>query len=134
MAVPATTWTDDRGLIWVDLGDEWPGFTNLLADAVSSLSPIGETPALSTYWIDATLDRIESRSTGRLIWGNETELVRAGESLHARSLYELFDAEQMPLADFRAILGTYRDSVTSAIAAGARLHFDGYAAQRNPHR
>jgi hypothetical protein len=134
MAVPATTWTDDRGLIWVDLGDEWPGFTSVLADSVSSLSPIGETPALSTYWIDATLDRIEGSSTGRLIWGNETELVRTGESLYAKSLYELFEAEQMPLTAFRAILGMYRDAVTSAIAAGARLQLDGYAAQRNPHR
>jgi hypothetical protein len=133
MAVPATTWPDDRGFIWVDLGDEWPGFTSLLADSVSSLSPIGQTPALSTYWIDATLDRIEGGSTGPLIWGNETELVRAGESLYAKSLYELFEAEQMPLADFRAVLRTYRDAVTSAIAAGARLHADGYIAQRNPH-
>jgi hypothetical protein len=55
MAVPATIWTDDRGLIWVELGDEWPGFTRLLADSASSLSPTGETAALSTYWIDATL-------------------------------------------------------------------------------
>ena len=67
-----------------------------------------------------------------MIWGNETELVSAGQLLHARSLYELFEAEQMPLADFEAVLRTYRDAVTSAIAAGAGFHADGYAAQRNP--
>lgn len=84
------------------------------------------------HWIDDALDRIEGGTEGRVIWGNETELVRAGQLLHARSLYKLFAAEQMPLADFEAVLRTYRDAVMSAIAAGAKLHADGYEARRNP--
>jgi hypothetical protein len=53
--------------------------------------------------------------------------------VQARSLYGLFEAEQMPVADFQVVLRTYRDAVWSAIATGATLHADGYVAQRNPH-
>jgi hypothetical protein len=133
-------WTDERGLIWADLGDGWPGFNLALADAVSALSPRGTDPALSTYWIDTALERMTPEHAKddehKVAGGNETELAVAGETVHARSLYDLFDPEQMPLDAFATMLGSYREAVLSAISRGERLRRpEGqYTSQRNPLR
>jgi len=36
-------------LVWIDLGADWPGFNGALNDGVSSLSPRGSAPTLSTF-------------------------------------------------------------------------------------
>jgi hypothetical protein len=120
------------GLIWIELGADWPGFTRALDDSVSSLSPRGTPPGLSTYWIDVTLDGLKaSPTTGehRIVGGNETEFVVAGENVQARSLYELFETEEMPRQDFEGILRTYREAVITAI--GAKRRSSSRATSRN---
>jgi hypothetical protein len=48
----------DDGIIEVDLGPEWPGFTEALNDSVSTRAPKGHPPGLSTYWIDRVLEAL----------------------------------------------------------------------------
>ncbi len=135
MAVRPTPLTDGTGQVWIELGEDWPGFNRALADSVSSLSPRGMRPGLSTYWIDATLDGLTaSRTTGeyRIAWGDETELVVKGQTVQARSLYELFETERMPRQAFEEILQAYRTAVVTAVESGATLQMDSYVPQRNP--
>lgn len=105
--------SDGRG-IDVDLGPDWPGFNETLADSVSSMPPRSAwRRGLSTYWIDHVLDGLEEGDIdGRaLAYGNATELVEEGDSVVARSLYDLFDEERMATDEFVAILNAWREQV-----------------------
>jgi hypothetical protein len=51
-------WMGSEGLIWVDAGDGRNDFSEALNDTISALSPRGEAPALSTYWIDHALSNL----------------------------------------------------------------------------
>jgi hypothetical protein len=72
------------GQVDVDLGPEWPLFTEALNDSVSSLPPRGAAGhGPSTYWVDVAkggLERaIASDSDRPFTWGNTTLLrLRAG--------------------------------------------------------
>lgn len=103
-----------RGGIDVDLGIAWPGFNETFADSVSTLPPRGwRRRGLSAYWIDALSAALDNPpSAGRaLIWGNATEMLLDGEDVVASSLYELFDAERLPIATVRAILADWKIQV-----------------------
>ncbi len=56
-----TIWKDKSGLICAEVDDGHPGFNEALADAISSLSPVGQPPALSTYWIEIAAARAALR-------------------------------------------------------------------------
>ena len=105
---------EDKGLIWLDLGPSWSSFNEALADAVSSLSPRGEPPALSTYWIDRALAAEHAESGAVVAGGNSTTIVRTRYGVRAESDYELFDAQEMPLAEFLSALQQWRDEVVAA--------------------
>lgn len=88
---------DDAGLIWVATDPAFPGFAAVLADAVGPLSPQGEPPALSTYWIDRTVtwiaENIDAADQVELAAGNSTALVQQGGAIEAVALYETFPTE-----------------------------------------
>ena len=85
------------------------------------VSPTGTEPCLSTYWIDVALKVVSGGTEDDERWvvgGNETELVVTGETVQARSLYELFEPEEMPTDEFVMALQQYQEAVLAAIAAG----------------
>jgi len=57
----------DDGIIEVDFGPEWAGFTEALNDSVTTRAARGQTPGLSTYWIDRTLDALQAASGPRTV-------------------------------------------------------------------
>jgi hypothetical protein len=92
----------DDQIIEVDLGPEWPGFTEALNDAVSTRAPRGEPAGLSTFWIDRTLSWLESADSPKkeLASGNATSLVLDGSFVVAQSDYEMWPDSRMSLDDF----------------------------------
>ncbi|UUW88970.1 hypothetical protein ABFU82_09510 [Nocardioides sp. WV_118_6] len=111
--VPAFVESPGRG---VDLtfGDAWPGFGEAFADSVSSMPPRGRRgKRLSTYWIDRALARLALPAPGpgaelSLAGGNDTALVRIGDMVVARSLYELFDDEALSVEVVAGALRAWR--------------------------
>jgi hypothetical protein len=92
----------DDQIIEVDLGPEWPGFTEALNDAVSTRAPRGQPAGLSTYWIDRTLTALETakQPTKLLASGNATSVSLDGPFVVAHSDYEMWPAERMSREDF----------------------------------
>jgi hypothetical protein len=133
--MPWTIWVDDRGLIWANAGDDLPGFNEALADSISALSPIGQPPALSTYWIDKALAGVERHSGRPISSGNATSLTRDGEEVVAESEYELFEDERMSVTAFVEGLRLWRTAVATAIQNNATISLRPgvtYWVQRNP--
>lgn len=127
--------TDERGLIHATVGDAYPGFEEALDDSVSALSPAGQVPELSTYWIDLALARLDRGGVELLVAGNCTRLIRRGGDVVAQSEYELFPEEKMCITEFIDGLKLWREAILSALQRGARLSLpEGvtYWAQRNP--
>lgn len=108
--------TEGRG-IDMSLGPGWPGFNETLADSVSTMPYRGEeTTALSAYWIDLLIERLENwhEAPGveqALIHGNATELVKVDDKVIARSLYDLFDDERMHGPELLRLLHRWRELV-----------------------
>lgn len=107
------TWTfetDAAGLIWVAPDENYPGFSAALADSLGSLSPAGEPPRLSTYWVDRTLTWLDAADGGgpsvEVASGNMSALQRDGQTVRAISLYETFAEEELPLIE--VVLGLLR--------------------------
>lgn len=99
----------------LNLGAGWPGFNEALADSVSTMPYRGEArTTLSTYWIDLVVDRIrtwDGTPECTLVSGNVTELVKAGDLVIARSLYELADDEALPVPIMLTALQQWRNRV-----------------------
>jgi hypothetical protein len=132
------SWTisiDAQGLVWARVGTSSPGFDEALADSISTLSPRGEPPALSTYWIDRALAGVESGSEKPFLWGNATRLTRSGDEVIAQSDYGLFADERMPVSEFVEGLKTWREVVLRAIREGGAISLAAgvtFWPQRNP--
>lgn len=123
---------EERGLIWVRLGPEWPGFNEALNDGVSSLSPRGTSPALSTYWIDHALGRMAAAPGSLVAGGNTTRIERTRDGVCARSDYELFDDEYMGAAEFVGVLQEWHQRVKSSQHARDPSRPEHASYQRNP--
>jgi hypothetical protein len=99
----------------VSLGKDWPGFNEALADSASSMPFRGERrTTLSTYRIDLLTTRIEAwdgQVENSLAAGNTTELLKHHDVVIARSLYDLFDDEQLPVETILTTLRAWRDRV-----------------------
>ena len=108
---------DEAGLVVADLGMEWAAFNEVLADGIESRAPVGEPPGLSTYWVDRALDRLSVQVAEHvvIVEGNGTELLCEGDRVVARSLYDAFSEQSMPMDDFREVLREYRDRILSAM-------------------
>jgi hypothetical protein len=116
--MPQPTFTELGGLLWIELGPNWFGFTEALNDAVSALSPRGEPPAVSTYWIDYALEGLARAPGDEITGGNTTRIVRTPTGVRAVSDYELFEEESMPVEDFRGLLTAWRERVVEQVASG----------------
>ena len=129
-------WTDpNNGLIWTHAGDDRKGFTEALNDSVSSLSPGGEPPNVSTYWIDRALERLRLPSSDDEVvvsGGNATQIFRKGQRVRAVSLYDVFDDEWMDVDEFERGLQGWRAEVLEALQLGRTLARDQSNYQRNP--
>lgn len=126
------TFAEQGGLLWVDLGPGWPGFSEALNDGVSALSPSGEPPAASTYWIDHALDALDG-ATGQVIAsGNASRIVHAAGGACAESDYELFERESMSLRTLREILLAWRKEVVAQLRSGDAARPSQGPYQRNP--
>lgn len=107
-----------RGIDLV-LGEGWPGFNEALADSVSTMPFRGEaTTGLSTYWLDLLIERVENWSDApgveqSVISGNATELIKVDDRVVARSLYELFEDESLPIAEVLPALRSWREQVVA---------------------
>ena len=123
---------EEGSLIWVDLGPEWPGFTEALNDGVSCLSPLGQPAAVSTYWIDHALAQLSAHPGEQVTGGNITYIERTPGGVRACSEYEEFDDQEMVAADFVAILQSWRQRVEALHREGdpSRPKLAPY--QRNP--
>ncbi|MDQ1746216.1 MAG: hypothetical protein QOD07_479 [Frankiaceae bacterium] len=102
------------GVIDVDLGPAWSGFTEALQDAVTTRAPRGsDGHNPSTYWIDLTLTALAAADDGEVIGsGNATDLLLDGDEVVAHAQYDTFDDQRMPRHDFVAILTQWRAEVT----------------------
>jgi len=128
----------DDGQIDVNLGPDWPLFNEALNDCVSSLPPrgaIGLGP--STYWIDVAeqgaLRASQQGDETPFTAGNVTRLrVRSGAVTASLDFAQDEPEEAIPLADFLAILGAWRDRVLDSAAASSAALPETY--RRNPAR
>lgn len=100
------TWNfevDDAGLVWVVLDANYRGFSSTLADALGSLSPAGERPSLSTYWVDRALTWLVAATDHDqptdVASGNATVLQREGATVKAIALYDTFETEELPVQE-----------------------------------
>jgi hypothetical protein len=128
-------WTGPEGLIWADLGDGREVFNEALNDTISALSPRGEEPALSTYWIDHALDNVRRPNTdgdAQISSGNATVLFRKGSRVRAESLYDTLEAEWMDVSEFEQGLHDWRAEVDRARRSGMTVASDQSNYQRNP--
>src|SRR4051794_24959938 len=104
---------EDRGLVWVTLGSSRPGWYEAMNDSISSLSPRGQSPELSTYWIDHALTRVNSPPGTRITGRNSTRIERTATGVVAKSDYEMFEDEHMSVDDFDSLLRAWRDRVVA---------------------
>ena len=132
--VPQPSFTEHNGLIWIDLGPDWPGFTDALNDGISALAPRGQPPAASTYWIDHALEGVTRAAGEEITSGNATRIKRTATGVRALSDYETFEDESMSAEDFRGLLTAWRDRVVAQIEAGDPARPAQAPYQRNPHR
>ena len=104
------------GTIGIRLGPAWAAFDDALADAVGTRPPAGsDRPGPSVFWIDRALAALERSPRGGtetvVAEGNAHQLLRRGDEVVARSLYELWDDQAMPLREFVQVLTTWRNLV-----------------------
>lgn len=127
----------DDGQVDVDLGPDWPLFTEALNDCVSSLPPRGAAGnGPSTYWVNvATLGLERAVASGMdrpFAWGNITLLRLHAGRVEAR--YD-FDEEGVPgevldLDEVRQLLGDWRARIEQSAAMSAQPLPETY--RRNP--
>jgi hypothetical protein len=77
-------WTDDRGLAWADPGPHRTALGDAVRDCAETLSPVGQSPRLSTYWIDDLLDEMDKTEAGVIAHGNLWVLTRNGPNVEVR--------------------------------------------------
>lgn len=136
--VEAVFSTRGDGQVDVTLGPDWPLFNEALNDCVSSLPPRGASGAgPSTYWIDiaegGALRASEQADETPFTAGNVTRLrVRSGTVTASLDFAEDEPEEDMPLADFLAILSAWRVRVLESAAGSAAALSETY--RRNPAR
>jgi hypothetical protein len=117
--MPQWTFSERDGLVEVDLGPGWPGFTETLADSLGTRAPRGHPAGLSTFWLDRTLERLDAWATPgtELANGNATELIRTESGVKACSIYDGFAEEEMPLEELRAGLLAWKAEVEARLRA-----------------
>jgi hypothetical protein len=129
--------TREDGQIDVDLGPDWPLFTDALNDCVSSLPPRGASGnGPSTYWVDVArlgLERALASGTDRpFTWGNITLLRLSDGRVEARYDYDEEDVrgEFLDVDDVRRVLDDWRARIEENASASTSPLPETY--RRNP--
>jgi hypothetical protein len=128
----------EDGQIDVDLGPEWPLFTEALNDCVSSLPPGGaKGSGPSPYWVDFArlgLDRaLESGSDRPFTWGNVTLLRLKRGRVEARLDFEEEDVpgQFLDVPEFQTVLDEWRRRIVQSAPDSTSALPETY--RRNPH-
>lgn len=129
-------WTEPGSLAWADPGPEYVGMADAIADCAETLSPRGEPPTLSTYWIDLLLEGIDERRKGELAHGNLWVFTLNGENVEIRMDVDNPADEavgSIDLGDLVSGLNALRGEVIRQLSTGHQL--DGRIwSQKNPTR
>jgi hypothetical protein len=137
----AVDWVFDieaGGLVWPDPGPGRGVLKDALNDCVSSLSPAGGSPGLSTYWIDRALERLGLQEReGVIAGGNAYLLAWADDVVQVWFDFDYYDDDANEILDTITAdelvegLLAYRHAVVNAIESGHRLD-DRWWAPQNP--
>ena len=126
--------TDDGGLTWLDPGPDRPALRAALEDCAETLSPAGEPPALSTYWVDRLLERAAELEPGDIAHGNLWVLTAADRMVEVRMDVDPPSSEPIEVIETDDLirgLQVLRSEVVVRLAHGHRLD-DRYWTQKNP--
>lgn len=127
-------WTDDGGLAWADPGEDRPALGDALKDCASTLSPVGEPPTLSTYWIDRLLAGLEQADARDLAHGNLWVLTLTDEVVEVRIDVDPPTSDPLDVVavdDLSRGLHALRDEVVARLALGHELD-ERHWSQQNP--
>lgn len=92
-------WTEKGGLASVDPGTDHPALRLAIQDCAGTLSPAGQPPTLSTYWIDEVLSAIQRREM-EVAHGNLWVLTLRGQAIEVRM--DVDDPASQPLESMDA--------------------------------
>ena len=127
-------WTDDGGLAWADPGADRPALGDAVKDCASTLSPIGEPPRLSTYWIDLLLTGLEQAGDKDVARGDLWVLTLIDEVVEVRMDVDPSTSDPLDVVavdDLTRGLHALRGEVVARLAMGHEL--DGrHWSQKNP--
>jgi hypothetical protein len=128
-------WTEPGGLTWADPGPERDALRSALEDCAETLSPIGEPPRLSTYWIDHRLAQLERARDGEIANGNLWTLTVTGDAVEVRMNVDPPTSpplDVVKVAELADGLRLLREEVVRQRATGHALS-DRYWPQRVPY-
>lgn len=128
-------WPDPAGLAWADPGDDRDAFRSALEDCADSLSPAGQPPGLSTYWVDHLLGQLERGRDGEVANGNLWTLTVKGDTVEVRMNVDPPTSEPLDVVgidELREGLRLLRGEIVTQLAAGHTLDRRWWA-QRVPY-
>jgi hypothetical protein len=129
-------WTEPGELSRADPGADRSALRSALEDCADTLSPIGEEPGLSTYWIDRLLVELDHPTRSEIAHGNLWVLSIRGGIVEVRM--DVDPPESPPLdaveiQELREGLDRLRNEVVARCASGHALSPRPHWAQRNPY-
>lgn len=127
-------WTDEGGLTWADPGSGRAALRSAVEDCAGTLSPVGEPPALSTYWVDRLLSNLVRSAQGDIGHGNLWVLTVSDRVVEVRMDVDPPSSDPLDVVSVDELvrgLRALRDEVVVRLAAGHQLS-DRYWSQKNP--
>ena len=126
-------WTEDGGLAWADPGEARPALRNAVGDCASTLSPVGGSPRLSTYWVDLLLAGLERPGDREVAHGNLWVLRLTDEVVEVRMDVDPPTSDPLDVVtvdELTSGLRALREEVLARLALGHEL--DERWSQMNP--
>lgn len=117
-------WTDPGGLAWTDPGNDRSALRSAIEDCASTLSPVGQPPTLSTYWIDQLLAALAAPGEHELSHGNLWVLTLHGQAVEVRMDVDPETSEPLDVVGVDELMSGLEDlrrEVLGQLAAGHRL-------------
>lgn len=127
-------WTDEGGLAWADPGGDRLALRSAVEDCASTLSPVGQAPALATYWIDLLLAALNQPGDRDLAHGNLWVMTLHGRIVEVRMDVDPPSSDpldEVAVDELVRGLHALRDEVIVRLAAGHELQ-GRHRSQQNP--
>lgn len=127
-------WTESGGLARLDPGPDRPALRAALEDCAETLSPLGEPPALSTYWLDRMLELAKASDHAEIAHGNLWVLTAHGGLVEVRMDVDPAASEPLDLIEVEELtrgLRLLRTEVLTRLAEGHQLAERSWV-QKNP--